>query len=102
MSENSSVINWSNRIEIPGSPQWQADLYQTEHSLVPIFSDDDLSTKEGAIPLTIISRKGRTNAVPLLLIGYGSYGVSVPMSFRPELTVLLEKGADSCQIIAFK
>jgi protease II len=36
--------------------------------------------------------KGNKKAAPVLMIGYGSYGVSLPMHYRPEVSVLLREG----------
>ncbi len=47
------------------------------------------------IPLSIVARKdlGPGAAAPLLLYGYGSYGMSLPTSFSSNRTSLLDRGA---------
>jgi prolyl oligopeptidase len=46
------------------------------------------------IPLSIIHRKGlaRDGSHPTLLIGYGSYGISLPPFFMPQMLAWYERG----------
>ncbi len=46
------------------------------------------------IPVSLVSRKGapRDGSAPLLLIGYGSYGISYPVSFSSARISLLNRG----------
>jgi len=46
------------------------------------------------IPISIVSRKGtpRDGSSPLLLYGYGSYGISIDPSFNAPLISLLDRG----------
>jgi oligopeptidase B len=46
------------------------------------------------IPISIVYRKGalRDGSSPLLLYGYGSYGISVPVSFSSNRLSLLDRG----------
>jgi prolyl oligopeptidase len=51
--------------------------------------------KDGTlIPLTIIHKQGlqRDGNNPTLLTGYGSYGISIPTFFRPEMLAWYERG----------
>jgi oligopeptidase B len=53
------------------------------------------TTSDGvAIPISIVYRRGtpRDGRAPLLLCGYGSYGISVPVSFRSNRLSLLDRG----------
>jgi len=46
------------------------------------------------IPISLVSRRGvpRDGDAPLLLYGYGSYGISVPVSFNSNRLSLLDRG----------
>lgn len=90
----STYVKWSNRIDIPGVPTLNRDDFHIEYMMVPMHSGDVSKCSFGHVPVTILSKGklSRPAPTPLLLIGYGSYGVSLPMSYRPELMVLLEKG----------
>lgn len=46
------------------------------------------------IPISLVSRKSapRDSTAPLLLYGYGSYGISVPVSFSSNRLSLLDRG----------
>jgi oligopeptidase B len=46
------------------------------------------------IPISLVSRKNtpRDSTAPLLLYGYGSYGISVPVSFSSNRLSLLDRG----------
>jgi oligopeptidase B len=47
-----------------------------------------------AIPISLVYKKGmkRDGASPLLLFGYGSYGISIPVAFSVPRLSLLERG----------
>lgn len=72
--------------EIPSG--YEASEYQTKRLWA--------SSKDGIkIPLSMVYRKdkikpGEKN--PLLLYGYGSYGMAMPVSFRPNIVSLLDRG----------
>src|SRR4029077_10302579 len=46
------------------------------------------------IPLSIVYRQNtpRDGSAPLLLYGYGSYGISIPVTFNSNLLSLLNRG----------
>ncbi|MCT4635218.1 MAG: S9 family peptidase [Rickettsiales bacterium] len=54
------------------------------------------SSKDGTkIPLSMVYRKDKVKSGeenPLLLYGYGSYGLAMPVSFRPNIISLLDRG----------
>ncbi len=70
--------------EVPG---YERDAYATE--LRHAGADDGAE-----IPLTLVYRKGvpRDGSAPLLLYGYGSYGISIDPSFSPGRLALLDRG----------
>jgi protease II len=85
-------IAWSHEQAVPGTePRFEAGAYLTETLSVAVSAGDAAPCR---VPLTVISARGRDRRAPgpLLLLGYGSYGVSLPMNYRPEHIVLLEKG----------
>ncbi len=47
-----------------------------------------------SIPLSVVYRRDtpRDGSAPLLLYGYGSYGISVPVNFSPNRVSLLDRG----------
>lgn len=66
-------------------PNYQADLYHTEQILVK--SDDQF------VPVTLAYRKDKvTKTSPVLLYGYGAYGVSMKPYFMPQIVSLLDRG----------
>ncbi len=53
------------------------------------------SIDQVAIPISLVYHKGlfkKDGSNPLYLYGYGSYGISVPASFRPQIFSLLDQG----------
>jgi oligopeptidase B len=70
--------------EVPG---YDPALYDTE--LVHATARDGT-----AIPISLVSRRGvaRDRSAPLLLYGYGSYGISMDPTFSPARLVLLDRG----------
>lgn len=44
------------------------------------------------VPISLVSRKGMGSPAPLLLHGYGSYGLSYPVSFSSARLSLLDRG----------
>lgn len=72
------------QLEVPG---YDKNLYESKR----IWAE----AKDGAkIPVTLVMRKGihLNGKNPLLLYGYGSYGLSVEISFRSEIVSLLDRG----------
>lgn len=68
-------------------PNYDKSLYQSERVDVP--------TADGVrVPVSIVYKKGvkRDGSAPLLLSGYGSYGISVPVTFSGSRLVLLDRG----------
>ncbi|MBW3695454.1 S9 family peptidase [Vibrio sp. T187] len=66
-------------------PNYQASLYHTEQ--VMVSSGDQL------VPVTLAYRKDRLNSTsPVLLYGYGAYGVTMKPYFMPQITSLLDQG----------
>lgn len=53
-----------------------------------VKNDDD----HMLIPLTVARRRGLKGPLPTLLLAYGAYGVSLDLSFRPEVLALLNRG----------
>jgi oligopeptidase B len=51
------------------------------------------TSKDGVkVPISIIQRKDNKSPSPLLLYGYGSYGMGMPVSFRSNIISLLDRG----------
>lgn len=72
--------------EIPSG--YNSSEYKTER----LWAESKDGTK---IPLSIVYRKDKIKTEetnPLLLYGYGSYGMSMPVSFRPNIISLLDRG----------
>ena len=44
------------------------------------------------VPISLVSKKGTASDAPLLLQGYGSYGISYPVSFSSARVSLLDRG----------
>jgi len=66
---------------------YDSSLYASER----IYAD----APDGArIPVSLVYRKDtpRDGSAPLLLYGYGSYGISMPVSFRSNRLSLLDRG----------
>ncbi|MEK6734274.1 MAG: S9 family peptidase [Pseudomonadota bacterium] len=61
-------------------------LYETKR----LWAD---STDGVKVPISIVYRKGKLGKKnPLLLYGYGSYGMGVPINFRSNIISLLDRG----------
>ena len=73
------------KIEIPSGHS--PENYKTERVLAPAL-DGEL------VPVSLIYRKETqiNGTAPLLLYGYGSYGVSVPTGFSPSRLSLVDRG----------
>src|SRR5262249_10683788 len=73
------------RIELLGG--YDPSLYQSERL-------HDKAADGTAIPISIAYRKGlrRDGSSPMLLIGYGSYGFSLPVTFSSDRLSLLDRG----------
>ncbi|HWF88488.1 MAG TPA: S9 family peptidase [Pyrinomonadaceae bacterium] len=71
--------------EVPGG--FDRNNYQSER----VFATASDGTK---IPMSMVYRKGvkMDGSAPLLLYGYGSYGVSIPPGFSPPRLALLDRG----------
>ncbi len=90
------------RERLPGRPPLDpAGRYSCQRVLVPSSSSAALSSsgrlEAPTIPLTLAHRRDVQPGAgqlphPVLLLGYGAYGVSLSVSFRPELLPLLERG----------
>lgn len=81
------------RETLPGRPPVDpARRYRCQRVLVPSSSTGEAET----VPLTLAHRHdvqpGPGQAHPVLLLGYGAYGVCLSTGFRPELLPLLERG----------
>lgn len=64
-----------------------ANAYQTERLIIP--------ARDGAeIPVTLLYRKDTNldGRAPLLLYGYGSYGITIPAAFRTSILSLVDRG----------
>jgi oligopeptidase B len=73
------------RTEVPGG--FDLSNYESERVMA--------SAPDGTrIPISLVYRKGlrRDGSAPLLLYGYGSYGLSVPPSFSSSRLALLDRG----------
>ena len=54
-----------------------------------------ITARDGAdIPVTVLMRAGQTldSRAPLLLYGYGSYGITIPAAFRTSIFSLIDRG----------
>ncbi len=67
--------------------EWHPELYTTERTYA--HAADGV-----AIPISLVYRRDlvRDGSAPLLLYGYGSYGVSIEARFSPARLSLLERG----------
>ena len=67
---------------------------------VPNFNSEDYECKRlwakshdgKVIPLSILKKKGNEGPSPLVLYGYGAYGVNIDPSFDDEILPLVERG----------
>jgi oligopeptidase B len=64
-----------------------ASAYQIERIMAPANDGEE-------IPVSLIYKKGlkRDGTAPLLLYGYGAYGITIPASFSPKRLSLLDRG----------
>ncbi|PHS27810.1 MAG: S9 family peptidase [Robiginitomaculum sp.] len=64
-----------------------ASAYQVHRIMAPAHDGEE-------IPVSLIYKKGlkRDGAAPLLLYGYGAYGITIPASFSPKRLSLLDRG----------
>jgi oligopeptidase B len=70
--------------EVPG---YDATLYASERLWV--------TARDGVkVPLSVVYKKGfkRSGAAPLMLYGYGAYGIAMPAYFSASRVVLLDRG----------
>jgi len=73
------------RQQVPGG--FDGDRYSTERLFVEV--------RDGTrVPVSLVYRKGlaRDGSAPLLVYGYGSYGISMSADFDPDLVSLLDRG----------
>jgi oligopeptidase B len=92
------------RERLPGRPAFDpANRYACQRVLVPSSPGGEKGQEEEQeqeevekIPLTLAYRRdlqpGADTRHPVLLMGYGAYGVCLDVGFRPELLPLLERG----------
>ncbi|CAM9320550.1 unnamed protein product [Ectocarpus sp. 6 AP-2014] len=75
------------RTEVPGSPRFDGRDYSCYTTRVP-------SHDREMVPLTIVHRRGieLDGKNRLLLHGYGSYGMSLPIDYHPAQACMLERG----------
>lgn len=83
------------REQLPGRPPLDTDAtarYSCQRVLVPTGEAEN----EVTIPLTLAHRRdvqpGPEQRHPVLLLGYGAYGVCLSVGYRPELLPLLDRG----------
>lgn len=68
-------------------PDYDPSGYEAERIWIP--------ARDGtSVPVSIVSKKGapRDGAAPLLLQGYGSYGINYPLAFNSNRASLLDRG----------
>ena len=82
---NSRKATLLKQTEVPGG--FDKNNYKTER----VFATAADGTK---IPMSVVYRKTvkRDGSAPLLLYGYGSYGISIPPSFSASRLALLDRG----------
>ncbi len=78
------------------------DDYEIKYEYVtvpPVYHNEDVCSKDNIylrndvkVPVTIIYKKSNQEPKPLLLYGYGSYGIPIPAVFRPSIFPLLDRG----------
>ncbi|CAM9946155.1 unnamed protein product [Ectocarpus sp. 12 AP-2014] len=75
------------RTEVPGSPRFDGRDYSCYTTRVP-------SHDREMVPLTVVHRRGieLVGKNKLLLHGYGSYGMSLPIDYHPAQACMLERG----------
>lgn len=68
-------------------------------SVPPVYFSESTSNTDNVylqknvlVPISIIRKKNTTTPQPTLLYGYGSYGLSVPSYFRPDIFSLIDRG----------
>jgi oligopeptidase B len=79
-------INVLKVTELPSG--YDKDVYKTER----IFAKGRDGVK---IPISLVYKKSllkKNGSNPLYIYGYGAYGVSVPLKFRPHIIPLLDRG----------
>jgi len=82
---NTGKTTLMKQTEVPGG--FDRANYQSER----VFATASDGTK---IPMSMVYRKGvkLDGSAPLLLYGYGSYGISIPPTFSPSRLSLLDRG----------
>ncbi len=82
---NSRKATLLKQTEVPGG--FDKNNYKTER----VFATASDGTK---IPMSVVYRTNvkRDGSAPLLLYGYGSYGISIPPSFSASRLALLDRG----------
>ncbi|CAN0008226.1 unnamed protein product [Ectocarpus fasciculatus] len=83
----SGKVELLRRTEVPGSPPFDGRDYSCYTTQVP-------SHDREMVPLTIVHRRGieLDGKNRLLLHGYGSYGMSLPIDYHPAQACMLERG----------
>ena len=82
---NTGMATLKKQTEVPGG--FDRTHYASERLLAP-------SSDGTRIPISIVYRKGlkKDGSAPLLLYGYGSYGISTSPTFAPSRLPLLDRG----------
>ncbi len=79
---NTNILHTRKTDEVPG---YDSSLYIAKRLWA--------TSKDGVkVPISIIQRKDNKGTSPLLLYGYGSYGMGMPVSFRSNIISLLDRG----------
>ena len=90
---NKSKLDFLNQTKNKNKNNYTEEInYATKYQVTNLYAT---SLDGTMVPLTLVEKA--TNITlklvkPVLIIGYGAYGVCVPVYYDPQYTVLLEKG----------